>query len=577
MQDEPRSEPTSGFFSPQVAVFLGVVLVYLVFQTALGRLPLSSDEVAYKSAGREWAATGRFGAPELVNMFNRPTDIENVFFLCTPLYSFLFGLAVKIIGFGWRSCVFYDAVIAVVLAALTLRVVDLATDRKHGWIAVFGGLAMLPLITHGRPDALGTCFGMVSVLMLWSEAATPKLVASGIALGLCAGTSPPAALILGVVGLNRIAWWQSPWAVKIPQAVVWGVIAFATLGLVVAPILLPHPSSVEQFSLNFQAHVAWAARIFPLLRIIRDLLGIGDDSSDRLLKLFVKATVLVGLLTLPSFVGTGRGRSWLKLWLGPLAGFWLLLTLLQHNVLYYRILTPMCIAGIAVSVLQLATMRPKTTAALCLMLASCWAASGYIFWRDILVMLTLPEGQQPGYQARHLPQLVPKGARVFGHGCWWFLAGHCRVIDAWWAHPEMSTIDYVVLESGEVFRRDVPQRTAFSNLRSLEERCDLTGSPPSDPTSRKGESTPGDSSADPFTQGSTTGFPILEKHGSTGEGGWCTDYVVNPNIKEPELSYICRHFRIVEDGTNRHTYMAFGRPLFRRQKGSGCLVLKRRK
>src|SRR5262249_42690201 len=237
-------------------VFLSLILTYVVLLTTFGRLMQSDDEVFYKAAGREWAATGRFGAPELVKVWNSNTEVADVYFLFTPLYTFLFGLFVKLVGFGWRTCVFYDAAIAAILAGLTFWAVDLATDRRNRWIAALGGLAVLPLTNNGRPDALATCFGMFSLILLWSGAPTAKrLITSGVALGLCAGTSPSAALLLGVIGLTRIAWWRLPLQVRVGQALVWGLIAFATFGLVVAPIVVPHPSSVEQFSLGMQRTV----------------------------------------------------------------------------------------------------------------------------------------------------------------------------------------------------------------------------------------------------------------------------------------------------------------------------------
>jgi hypothetical protein len=571
-----KEAPSESCFRP-VAVFGVLVFVYLVVQTVVGRLPQSSDEVWYKAPGREWAATGRFGAPELVNVFNRSTEVQDVFFLFVPVYSFLFGLVVKAVGFGWRTCVFYDALIAAMLAALTFRLVDLATSQRNRWLALLGGIAVLPLTTHGRPDALATCFGMLAILLLRSVPMTSsRLLLSGMSLGFCAGTSPSAALILGLVGLNQIAWTRSPLRVRVCQTLAWGAAAFVTLGLVVAPILLPHPSSVEQFTLNAQSNVGKEGRLFPLLRMFRDLLGVGDDPSDRLLKLFVKAGLLVGLVSALSYRISGCVRCWLEFWLGPLAGFWLLLTVLSHNPLYYRILTPICIAGIASSLTKLGTLRPKLTAVFCLVLLPCWLASGYIFWRDGFVLLTLPADQQPGFQAQYLPRVVPKGARVLGHGCWWFLADTCRIVDAWWAHPDMNTIDYVVLETGEVFKGGDPglrpqDHSSSSGNRSYPREPSVTA-----PVALMDQQTPSGGPVNRSEPIPVEGTASRGDRDSDALQPWCAHYYVNPNIKDPELSYVCRWFRIVEDGTNNNPYRAMGRPLFRRQKGFGCLVLKRK-
>ena len=261
--------------------------------------------------------------------------------------------------------------------------------------------------------------------------------------------------------------------------------------------------------------------MLPLVRIVRDLLGIGEDPSDRLLKLFVKGALLVGIADGAYRLVSGRGRSWLEYWLGPLVAFWLLLTILVHNPLYYRILAPFCLAGSLPALVRRDGRRAWATACLSLVLVASWLASSYIFWRDSFVLLTLPAEQQPAYQARYLPRVVPAGSRVLAHDAWFFLAGTCRVVDAWWAHPDMDTIDYAVFDTGEVtWEPDAPT-----------------------------QSDAGDS--------------------------WCGSFLIHEAVKDPERSDLCRRFSVVEDRTNHHYYSLLGRPIFRRQKGFGCLVLKR--
>src|SRR5208337_4834015 len=218
-----------------------IVLAFIAIQTTWGRLPQSCDEVAYKAAGREWAFSGRFAAPELINMYRLNLGVERVCFVFVPLYPFLFGLFVKAVGFGWRACMFYDAVITGVLAVLTFLLTDRVTERKARWVAVAAGAAMIPLTTTGRPDALATCLGILSVFLLGREPGMSRLILGGVALGLCAGTSPPAAVIFGVIGLNTFAWQDAPWSVRLSRATIWGSVSLVLLALVVAPILVPNP------------------------------------------------------------------------------------------------------------------------------------------------------------------------------------------------------------------------------------------------------------------------------------------------------------------------------------------------
>jgi hypothetical protein len=89
-------------------------LAYLVVLTAVGRLPCRfGDEIFFKAAGREWAATGRFAAPELAGTLGLEPPLEEVWLPYPPLYPILFGGFVKLFGFGWRVCVAFDAVIHV--------------------------------------------------------------------------------------------------------------------------------------------------------------------------------------------------------------------------------------------------------------------------------------------------------------------------------------------------------------------------------------------------------------------------------------------------------------------------------
>jgi hypothetical protein len=379
-----------------------------------------------------------------------------------------------------------------------------------------------------------------------------------------------------LVGLNRIAWWRSPWRARAGQAVGWGAIALGTLGLVVAPILVPHPSGVEQFFLNGQHNVGKDARFFVLTGMIQDLLGIGADSSHRLLKLFVKAGLLAGLLSGVASLASNKGRCWLEFWLGPLVGFCLLLTMLAHNPMYYRMLTPFYVAGALVALAHLAPLCPKATVLLAAVLTFSWLASGYIFWRDAFALLTLPADQQPAFQARYLPRVVPKGSTVFGHGCWWFLADSCHVVDAWWAHPDMSTIDYAVLETGEVFkghnREWMPQPISWSRNQGLEK---ATSSALGKQIDQSVDRARADARASQYGNTPVNDRPLLTARDHGGDGCWCAEYRIHGGLKEPELSYICRSFRVIEDRTNHDAPTLFGRPLFRRQKGFGCLVLKR--
>jgi hypothetical protein len=76
-------------------------LAYLAILTYLGRFPcIDRDETYFKAAGREWAATGRFAAPELRGIFELEPSLSEVWLPYPPLYPFLFGCVGKMFRFA---------------------------------------------------------------------------------------------------------------------------------------------------------------------------------------------------------------------------------------------------------------------------------------------------------------------------------------------------------------------------------------------------------------------------------------------------------------------------------------------
>src|SRR5271154_6086707 len=91
---------------PTLLFCLGVG-AYLAYQAIGGRF-VQMDEVFFKAAGREWAQSGTFAAPEIDGV---PTadppgflimqpPLSQVWFAQLPGYTFLFGVFARAFGFG---------------------------------------------------------------------------------------------------------------------------------------------------------------------------------------------------------------------------------------------------------------------------------------------------------------------------------------------------------------------------------------------------------------------------------------------------------------------------------------------
>jgi len=149
-----------------LALLFAVSALYCLAELVPGRFAVT-DEVFFKAAGRSWAATGRFAAPELRGYSNGnvATPATEVFFAYPPVYPFLFGVYTKVVGFGPRSCILYDVLIHLLLVWCGVLVARLVFGAPWS-VSVLCGALLLPLGTAGRPDELGIVFALGAALAL---------------------------------------------------------------------------------------------------------------------------------------------------------------------------------------------------------------------------------------------------------------------------------------------------------------------------------------------------------------------------------------------------------------------------
>jgi hypothetical protein len=423
-------------------------LAYLLVLTNVGRFPcIDRDETWYKAAGREWAATGRFAAPELRGSYGMEPPLEEVWLVYPPLYSFLFGCVVRMVGFGWRVCVWFDAVIHISLAVLTFGVaygLSAGGDRRA---AFWAGLAVLPLGVTGRPDELAIAFGMAGLLPLvrlradagctlsWASA-----VASGALFGLCAGTSIAAAIVLGLIALVFLGARAGSPARFIVLGMTWAGTAATVSAALIAPILLYHPDAYRQYpalmKMIFQSDTrSHREKIAALLTV------------GRRVSLPVFGILALGLATAVDSLRRGTWRRWAMLWLGPVAGALFLLIFDTHLYCYVWFLGPYVLAA------AVAGSDPRLTP---------WSLGAYIS-RGVIVLLvlygsidtvkqtiilaTLPETQSMEYNARWIRDLIPRGSTVMTYEAWSYFSGSdYTVYDLEISRIYWSEVDYVVVQ-----------------------------------------------------------------------------------------------------------------------------------
>jgi hypothetical protein len=428
---------------------LAASLAYLAVLTFWGRFPnIDGDEIWYKAAGREWATTGRFAAPELSGAYGLEPPLEEVWLAYPPLYPFLFGCVVKMFGFGWRVCVAFDAVIHSCLALLTFGVargLSAGGDRRA---AFWAGLSVLPLGVAGRPDELALTFGMAGLLPLvrlradagctlsWASAA----VASGGLFGLCAGTSSAAAILLGLIALIFLVTRVRASARFIFLGSIWAGTAATVFAALLAPILLDHPDAYRQYPALMK--VIFQSDTRSHWEKIAALLTIG-----RRVSIPVFGVLLVGLATVVNSLRRSSLRQWALLWLGPLFGAVFLLIFDPNNNSYPWFLGPYVLAA-AIVTLADPRLAPERLAA--------WVSRGVVVLlvlygsietaKQTIVLATLPDAQSIQYNARQIRDLIPRESTVATYEAWWFLGSDYTVYDPIVSPSHWSQIDFVVVQ-----------------------------------------------------------------------------------------------------------------------------------
>src|SRR5258708_7551000 len=104
-----------------VVILAALQVVYFAGLLTFGRF-LSGDEIAYKAPGREWARSGAFVDPELVGFGAwrnpvRPYEVRRG--SGPPIFTFSFGLFVKVFGFNPGTNVAFDGLVHILLGWAT--------------------------------------------------------------------------------------------------------------------------------------------------------------------------------------------------------------------------------------------------------------------------------------------------------------------------------------------------------------------------------------------------------------------------------------------------------------------------
>ena len=402
------------------AMLVGAALVvYLGIAAIIGRFP-ATDEVFFKSAGRQWAAGAGFGAPELTGALGDVSPpVTEVFFMHPPTYPFLFGVWTRLCGFGPHQCILFDALIHALLAGLTFAVAwrtFASLGGARGWLAAGCAIAILPLGTLARPDEIAMCLSLICwFLLLTPTLRSAHLLLAGLALGVCLGPSTGAAAATGFVALTlllfkmgtrggfpnppamgsgggpastrRVFKMSDGWLKLVTRGLLMGAGALLGVSISLGPLLAAHPNAPHQYVVHAQ---------FLLKKI--SILTAWQEARPHATKYytFLFGTFLSGLLAAALGGSRKAWRVWATYGFGASLFLLFLATFLALRATYTWFIGPWLLLAAAHSMFVLARTsgRRMRVVAPALLLVGGYCTFAVHFVKESVVIAKLPPAQR---------------------------------------------------------------------------------------------------------------------------------------------------------------------------------------
>lgn len=439
-------------------VLILLSLLYGIAELVPGRFT-APDEVFYKAAGRNWAMTGRFAAPEIVGRLTKGPPLTNVYFAQPPVYTFLYGVYTKLVGFGPRTCILYDVLIHLLLVwsavAVSRRVFQLSWS-----VSALCGALFLPLGTVGRSDELGIVFALWAAVAfrckIHRKAGT---LVGGALLGLCCATSLSAFAFLAPLVVWDFLRAKQNGVHKFRDLCAAGAIGLAAAGFCVAPILIFHPAAYEQLF----AHAGDQAGILALFA------GKGWSSMGDLFQTwtyalrdgFAYGVLILGILGFAvacrSF-DKGRSRVEYRHILAGALSVISIVLLMPGKYHYFWFPGAWLLISCVALGAQVSQAISRERRRFLLGLGAClWLCASMWYLRQKVILWTLPPDQSLTVNMKRVRAEIPPGVGVVTTQYWWALAGRDRVYDTILSNPSINDVEYVAVSGNGSGHPATPQ------------------------------------------------------------------------------------------------------------------------
>ena len=438
-----------------VLAFLSAV--YCIGTMVPGRFAVT-DEVFFKAAGRNWATTGHFAAPEIVGRLSQGPPLSEIYFAQPPVYTFLFGAYVKLAGFSPRSCIAYDMIIHLLLIWSAMLVGRTIYRLEWNWAALCGALPVT-IGTVGRPDELGIVFAMWAAIAFRSRLPDRLSVPiGGVLLGLCLCTSLGAFLFLSPLALWELFSTQQDPTKKIADIGLAAAVCLLVAAACVSPILIAHPTAYRQLiehageqstvlsAVTGEKRNSTLGFVEPWLTMMRYGYSYG----------FLIAGLLVFSLLCRCLDGSADHPAYARIVILILSLFVLMAAMPgKYPYLWFQgcWLLVSCVA-LGAHVSDAFSSRRQR---LLLVFGACvWLLASAPSIRWAIIMWKIPPDQSLTANTKRLQAEVPAGVGVMTTDYWWDLANRDQVYDLAFSDPGVDAIDYIVLSGNGSGRPGIP-------------------------------------------------------------------------------------------------------------------------
>ena len=424
-----------------------MAVLWVVVQVRVGRF-MTTDEIAFKAPGREWAATGRFAAPELEGFLgvNLRPSLKETYGIQPPLFPLVFGLFTRTFGFGPQQNAAFDALLHAMFSCSTVILARrLAPCLWAGW-SVVAGTIVLPIMCAGRPEELVGLLATLSMIPLLGPSGSSVLVAgsSGLVLGLSAFAGPVAAAAAAVGGMILLLLRNRSWKRVFHVFIPWFAGAGTSSSVCASVFFALHPGAWTQFrrhvgvqtsASSFYGLMVWATYQLPVLML-------------------VAACTLVSVAAAKSETDCRDGSRYI--WMSWAVPALLLFAYHPEKRYYLWALAPIIVATTAIQLPLALAPRGRGPRFMLFSAAILVAISTLLSVRGIGIMAALPEDQELGRNEQLLREMIPDGSVVLGNDFWPSLAGRVRFISSPHSEVPAEKLGFVLLTangSGKPGRR----------------------------------------------------------------------------------------------------------------------------